>query len=77
MFYDEAKAHADALQEAGVPVDFQVYEGAYHGFDHIRPTVKARRRGTSIAAAVLSVALVSPFIHAVSARKHPAQKLRE
>ncbi len=33
----------------------------------IRPTVKARRRGTSIAAAVLSVALVSPFIHAVSA----------
>ena len=33
----------------------------------IRPAVKARRRGTSIAAAVLSVALVSPFIHAVSA----------
>ncbi|HFG8934672.1 TPA: hypothetical protein ACGI1P_001455 [Corynebacterium striatum] len=33
----------------------------------IRSAVKARRRGTSIAAAVLSVALVSPFIHAVSA----------
>ncbi|WP_244080214.1 alpha/beta hydrolase [Corynebacterium striatum] len=43
LFYDEAKAHADALQEAGVPVDFQVYEGAYHGFDHIRPKARASR----------------------------------
>ena len=28
---------------SGVPVDFQVYAGAYHGFDHIRPKARASR----------------------------------
>lgn len=37
LFYDEAREFADKLEEAGVEVSFDVYEGAYHGFNHLVP----------------------------------------
>lgn len=37
LFYPEAHAFAQRLSKAGVPVTFETYEGAYHGFDHIAP----------------------------------------
>lgn len=32
-FYDENIAYIEALKEAGVPVKFKVFKGAYHGFE--------------------------------------------
>ena len=32
-FYDETVAYVKALEKAGVPVHFKVYEGCFHGFD--------------------------------------------
>ena len=37
LFYDESRAYADKLREAGVPVDFVEVPGAYHGFDALAP----------------------------------------
>lgn len=37
LFYPEACTFAERLEEAGVPVKSVVYEGAYHGFDHLAP----------------------------------------
>lgn len=36
-FYEEAKAYAARLSEAGVPVRFRVFEGCFHGFDALCP----------------------------------------
>lgn len=37
LFHDEAVAFGDNLRAAGVPVDVDIYQGAYHGFEHIKP----------------------------------------
>ncbi len=36
-FRDETVAYARALQKAGVPVHFKIYEGCYHAFDMMAP----------------------------------------
>lgn len=36
-FRDETVQFVEDLREAGVPVDFEMYRGAYHGFDIIHP----------------------------------------
>lgn len=36
-FRDETIAFVENLREAGVPVEFQLYQGAFHGFDIISP----------------------------------------
>lgn len=37
LFHDEDLAYARRLREAGVPVEVQVVDGAFHGFDAIAP----------------------------------------
>ena len=34
---DESQEFAERLESAGIDVDFVVYEGAFHGFEHIVP----------------------------------------
>lgn len=36
-FRDETIAYVENLKRAGVPVDFRLYKGAFHGFDVIAP----------------------------------------
>lgn len=44
LFYEESRTYADHLAAAGVPVAFDEYPGAYHGFDHIAPHAAVSRR---------------------------------
>ncbi len=44
LFLDEDLAYADRLREAGVPCTVEVVEGAFHGFDSIRPGAAVTRR---------------------------------
>lgn len=37
LFHDEDVAYAARLRDAGVPCELQVVEGAFHGFDTVRP----------------------------------------
>ncbi|MEM6269623.1 MAG: alpha/beta hydrolase [Bacteroidota bacterium] len=36
-FYDENVAYCEALEKAGVPVQFRVFEGTFHGFEVVAP----------------------------------------
>ena len=42
-FRDETIEYVEHLRAAGVPVEFRVFEGCYHGFDLIRPDSKPGR----------------------------------
>lgn len=37
LFHDEDVGYAARLRDAGVPCELQVVEGAFHGFDSVRP----------------------------------------
>ena len=45
-FRDETLAYVEALRQAGVPVAFELFHGAYHGFDVISPKAEISRRAT-------------------------------
>lgn len=42
-FRDETVEYAEHLRAAGVPVEFRVFEGCYHGFDLLRPDSRPGR----------------------------------
>ena len=44
LFLDEDLAYADRLRGAGVPCDVHVVEGAFHGFDVVRPRASVTDR---------------------------------
>jgi acetyl esterase/lipase len=44
LFCDEDRAYATRLRAAGVPCDLELVEGAFHGFDAIRPTAPVSQR---------------------------------
>lgn len=46
-FHDETVAYVDALRAAGVPVEFRVFPGAWHGFDIIAPRAAVSRAARS------------------------------
>lgn len=46
-FRDETVAYVENLKAAGVPVAFELYRGAYHGFDVIAPKAAISRRATA------------------------------
>jgi acetyl esterase/lipase len=46
-FRDETLQYVEALRGAGVPVAFELYQGAYHGFDVIVPNAGISRRATA------------------------------
>jgi len=41
---DESILYAKSLREAGVPCEFQLVEGAFHGFDALKPKANVVRR---------------------------------
>ncbi|TMV43909.1 alpha/beta hydrolase [Paenibacillus mesophilus] len=43
-FRDETMVYAARLAHAGVDVEFQLYPGCYHGFEHVVPTAEISRR---------------------------------
>lgn len=45
-FRDETIHYVENLEKAGVPVDFRIYKGAYHGFDIIHPKAKISTAAT-------------------------------
>lgn len=45
-FRDETVEYAENLRAAGVPVEYQVYEGCFHGFDGIVPNADASKKAT-------------------------------
>jgi acetyl esterase/lipase len=44
LFFEEDLEYARRLRAVGVPVQIEVIEGAYHGFDAFRPRAAASRR---------------------------------
>jgi len=46
-FRDETIQYVENLRKAGVPVDFKVYSGCYHGFDIINPKADISREATA------------------------------
>ncbi len=43
-FRDETIRYVENLRNAGVPVDFQVFEGCYHAFDQMVPNAEVSRK---------------------------------
>jgi acetyl esterase/lipase len=46
-FRDETIQYVTNLKEAGVPVEFELYKGCYHGFDIISPNAEISKKATS------------------------------
>lgn len=46
-FRDETMEYVQQLQAAGVPVAFELYSGAYHGFDVVAPKARISRQATA------------------------------
>jgi acetyl esterase/lipase len=59
-FHDETLAYVSRLEDAGVPVEFQVYRGAFHAFDGMAPKAEISRSATA--------RLLSAYARAVDAR---------
>ncbi|GAB2443322.1 alpha/beta hydrolase [Nocardia tengchongensis] len=43
-FRDETIQYVERLRSSGVPVEFEIYPGCWHGFDRIVPTAEVSRR---------------------------------
>jgi acetyl esterase/lipase len=57
LFHDEDLAYADRLRQAGVPCEVHVVEGAFHGFDSVRPGAGVSRDYRTEQVRVLAAAL--------------------
>jgi acetyl esterase/lipase len=44
LFYEEDLAYADRLRAAGVACEVEVVDGAFHGFDSVRPNASVTQR---------------------------------
>lgn len=53
LFYDEDTAYADRLRDAGIACTLSTVEGAFHGFDLIKPKAEVSRQFRSDQAAAL------------------------
>ncbi|WP_256984407.1 MULTISPECIES: alpha/beta hydrolase [Paenibacillus] len=47
-FRDETIQYVENLRKAGVPVDFELYKGCYHGFDIIQPNAEVSKMAVSV-----------------------------
>ncbi|MDH6675124.1 acetyl esterase/lipase [Paenibacillus sp. LBL] len=46
-FRDETIHYVEKLKQAGVPVDFELYQGCYHGFDIINPKAAVSQKAVA------------------------------
>ena len=60
-FRDEVVAYVERLRAAGVPVEFEVVPGAYHGFDVVAPGAPVSRRMLEAQSAWLRMAVRTWF----------------
>ena len=60
ILLDEAIAYATALRAAGVPCGVEIIEGAFHGFDSVRPAAGVTHRFRTAQAEALRQSLRSP-----------------
>jgi acetyl esterase/lipase len=58
LFHDESIAYATRLRDAGVPVQLEVADGAYHAFDFIAPKARVSQRFFASQCRALRSALV-------------------
>lgn len=59
LFHDEDLAYAERLRAAGVPCDVLVVDGAFHGFDSIRPGAEITRQFRAAQSRALAGALAA------------------
>jgi acetyl esterase/lipase len=60
-FRDEVADYVARLREAGVPVEFEIFPGAYHGFDVVAPGAAVSRRALAFQDAWLRDAVTRWF----------------
>lgn len=60
-FKDEIIEYVGKLEKAGVPVEFKIYEGAYHGFDTIAPRAEISKQATESLAKAFAYAIENYF----------------
>jgi acetyl esterase/lipase len=58
LFYDECRAYAQRLRDAGVPVHEEIAEGAFHAFDLIAANASVSQRFFASQVRALRAALV-------------------
>ena len=46
-FADETISYCEALEAAGVPVKFKLFEGAFHGFEKVAPKTSIGKEGNN------------------------------
>ena len=56
-FRDETIQYVENLKKAGVPVDFKIFKGCYHGFERLCPKAEVSKKAMSF--------IVNSFIYAV------------
>lgn len=59
LFRDESMNYAARMTQAGVPVEFHLYPGCYHGFDALAPDADVSKRASKEYIAALARALQS------------------
>ena len=59
---DESVEYARRLEEAGVPVDLQVYPGMFHGFWRMRGVITEAQQAIDYAAAKMNEAMTLPLL---------------
>lgn len=60
-FFDETMNYVSNLIEAGIPVHFKLYEGAYHGFDIIQPNANISKQARAHLMATFNYAVKNYF----------------
>ncbi len=58
LFYEEDVAYAKRLNDAGVPCQLEVVEGAFHGFDRVHARAQVSRGFFASQCAALQAALM-------------------
>jgi acetyl esterase/lipase len=60
LFYEEDVAYASRLKDAGVECELDIVDGAFHGFDNIRPKARVSQAFRCAQVAALAAALGCP-----------------